>query len=98
MILFTDIKSLETWIIENIDDSALSEGVTNAALWFMAMRMSLENDYSTKDMAWLYLEGIKPVDADTIEDYFDTKYHNEDEDYINDIVVKDLKSHFGINS
>ena len=94
---FNNIHDLGTWVEAHVEDKDTYAEVREAVFWFII------NTYDTKDVASMLLEGTPTIrnNQEYVDNYLDTLYDDLDEEEIeeaNELLITNLKAHFGLNN
>jgi len=95
---------LGAWIEKHYKDASSYCEVKAAMYWFIAnQQATMLDDMNRREAAELFLEGIKPIDDDGVNDWLDTFYESfefdDDEQNINEAegdLLYALNNHFDI--
>lgn len=88
------MEDIGFWIEENIPELELYSEITNAIYWFVALNQAKNlGELTTKDLASLFLNGVKPIDRDDVNEYLNNYYEDYGDD-ANEMITSELTLHF----
>ena len=94
---YKTMEDIGLWIEDNCPTYDTYTKVNNAIHWFVSVMIARSySEITTKEMASLILNGIKPIDRETINAYIDNYYEDYGDD-ANDLFTNDLQLHFKPN-
>ena len=91
-------KQLVAWIKKNTTQAQHDGTPHHAALWFVSYEnaSSVLQNYSTKDVADLFQNGVKPATMATVQSWIDDEYDCAGEDDAQEMIEKRLKNFFEV--